>query len=235
MNILYKSVVIFDEIISKAVRIVCVLLILIATYALFDSYKLYYNAQNRGVLKYKPKLNDVTASTEPIDIPNSVAWLTIEDTPIDYPIMQGRNNSEYLNKNPLGEFSLSGSIYMDSRNNSDFSDPYSLIYGHHMEHDAMFGVLDSYEDQEFFNTHRDGILIISGSNSRKIRIFAVMKCLATDEHIFSVDDGIDHISYIKANADIFEEQDNYGHILALSTCSDTVSEDRLAVFAVIFP
>lgn len=53
--------------------------------------------------------------------------------------MQGEDNMEYLNKDPYGDYSLSGSIYMDSRNTSDMSDDYLLLYGHHMENDYMFG------------------------------------------------------------------------------------------------
>lgn len=42
-----------------------------------------------------------------------VAWLTIDDTKIDYPVMQGKDNTEYLNKDPYGDYALAGSIFLD--------------------------------------------------------------------------------------------------------------------------
>ena len=78
-----------------------------------------------------------------------VGWIVVDDTNIDYPVMQGYDNSQYLNLDPYGEYSLSGSIFLDSRNSSDFTDPYSIIYGHHMEYGKMFGAIDDYLDDQY--------------------------------------------------------------------------------------
>ena len=69
---------------------------------------------------------------------------------------RGKENYEYLNKDPYGEFSLSGSIFLDARNDPDFKDDYSLIYGHHMEKGAMFGALDDFQDRAYFDQRRSG-------------------------------------------------------------------------------
>ena len=61
-----------------------------------------------------------------------VGWITIFDTHISYPVVQGKDNQEYLNKDVFGKFSFSGSIFLDYRNACDFTDSYSIIYGHHM-------------------------------------------------------------------------------------------------------
>lgn len=47
--------------------------------------------------------------------------------------------------------SLAGSIFMDARNEDDFSDRYIIIYGHHMDNGFMFGDLDKFIDEDFFN------------------------------------------------------------------------------------
>lgn len=78
--------------------------------------------------------------------------MTIDDTNIDYPVMQGEDNNEYLNKDPFGNYALSGSIFLDRRNNPEFKDYYSLIYGHHMEHGMMFGAIDEYLNEDYFNS-----------------------------------------------------------------------------------
>ncbi len=231
--IFQKTVVVFDAVLLRFVRLICILLILTSLYALYDSFKLFYNAQNKKVLKYKPKLNVSEKLEEAIDIPGSVAWLAIDDTTVDYPIMQGATNTEYLNKDPFGNFSFSGSIFMDFRNSPDFSDPYSLVYGHHMEHKAMFGALDDFKDEAFFEDHQDGVLAVSGGETHPIRIFAVMKCMARDEEVFSTKWDFDRVAYYREHSTFFEEQESYDNILALTTCAAGDSEERLAVFAVI--
>ena len=67
--------------------------------------------------------------------------------------MQGETNLEYLNLDVCGNFALAGSIFLDTRNERDFSDPHSILYGHHMENSAMFGDLDLYKDEECCLTH----------------------------------------------------------------------------------
>lgn len=231
METAYYTVRIMDDLFSRFLRLVCILMMFIGAYAIYDSYNLFYHAQDKSILKYKPQLDETGAAVGAIEIKNAAGWLTLDHTSIDYPIMQGENNSEYLNKDPLGAFSLSGSIYMDYRNTSDFSDNYTLVYGHHMEHEMMFGALDLYKERNFFDAHRYGTLI-HNNRSETIRVFAVMDCLATDEIIFSTEYDGDYVSYIRQNANIFEEPLG-GRILALTTCSETVSEKRLAVFAEI--
>ena len=66
-------------------------------------------------------------------------WLTIDGTNIDYPVMQGKDNFRYLGINPLGQSDSAGSIFMDSACDPMAKDCYTLIYGHHMDGDVMFG------------------------------------------------------------------------------------------------
>ena len=155
---LRKSIIISHKTINAIVVIVAALLFLICLYAMIDAYNVYVGANDSGILKYKPESGNTEKLREMSE--DAVAWLTVDDTRIDYPVMQGENNTEYLNKDPQGEFSLSGSIFLDSRNDKTFSDPYSLIYGHHMEYGAMFGALDEYKDKAFFDSHRTGLLTV---------------------------------------------------------------------------
>jgi SrtB family sortase len=73
-----------------------------------------------------------------------VGFLTVEGTNIDYPVMQGIDNSHYLNTDPFGAYSLSGSIFLDSRSSPDFSDEYSVIYGHHMDYEKCSALLMTF-------------------------------------------------------------------------------------------
>ena len=106
-----------------------------------------------------------------------VGWLTVDGTSIDYPVMQGGNNLTFLNRNPYGEFSLSGSIFLDSRNSPDFSDEYSIIYGHHMAYGKLFGALDAFLDETYTSSHRSRTLLI-GRDGQKSAGLRCLPCCA---------------------------------------------------------
>ena len=153
--------------------------------------------------------------------------------------MQGETNSEYLNKDPYGEFSLSGSIFLDSRNEKMFSDPYSLIYGHHMEYGAMFGSLDGYADREYFDAHKTGTLTVIKGAEYKITFFASCKAQATEKVIFDPpqSDKKSLLDYLSKNAlnDEPQEVDTGAKLIALSTCQSAESNERMIVFGVLTP
>ena len=170
---LRKSIIIAHKSIDYIVLIAALLLFLICLYAMIDAYMVYAGANDSNIMKYKPAAGDTEMLRELSD--DAVAWLTVDGTRIDYPVMQGKTNDDYLNKDPYGEFSLSGSIFLDSRNDKMFSDPYSLVYGHHMEYGAMFGSLDGYADREYFDAHRTGTLTVIKGAEYKITFLPRVK------------------------------------------------------------
>ena len=91
--------------------------------------------------------------------PDIVAWLTIPGTNIDYPIAQHSDNDYYLHHLFTGEWNSSGCLFMDCRNELDFSDRHTIIYGHHMDNGTMFQNLMGYKSQEFYDQHPVGQLI----------------------------------------------------------------------------
>lgn len=83
-----------------------------------------------------------------------IAWLYCEDTPIHLPIVQGRDNSYYLQHLFDGTRNSSGTLFADDRNSGDFSDSNTIIYGHSMKNKEMFGSLSAYREQAYFDEHR---------------------------------------------------------------------------------
>ena len=111
------------------------------TYSLWDTYRVSQNAfVSAELLDYKPVGDGESAGFAELQElnPDVRAWITIPDTHIDYPVLQGENDMIYVNQDVYGEFSLSGAIFLASADSPDFSDSYSLLYGHHMENGAMF-------------------------------------------------------------------------------------------------
>ena len=159
----------------------------------------------------------------------AVGWITIDHTDIDYPIMQGKTNTEYMNRNPLGEMSLSGSIFLDSASKSDFSDPYSIIYGHHMAQGKMFGALDAYHDNGYLKKHATGILKTRKGNTYSLKIVSCISISGKNQTVFDVQQNISDKR--KELIRLSPELAGNKKILALSTCQDTETDERTVVFA----
>lgn len=152
-------------------------------------------------------------------------WLTIDGTNIDYPVMQGKDNFRYLGINPLGQSDSAGSIFMDSACDPMAKDSYTLIYGHHMDGNAMFGSLPKFADAKYLALHRTGTYKTSDRKAHKFRILFCSSVLATDR-LYDVS-SCSIRNWIKKKG----QTAGPGHILVFSTCMDTVSLKRVAVFA----
>lgn len=85
--------------------------------------------------------------------PDIVAWLWCPDTEIDYPIVQGEDNTYYLTHLADGEVNKNGCLFLDAENAPDFSDDNSIIYGHNMASGKMFAALKNYREQEYYDEH----------------------------------------------------------------------------------
>lgn len=101
-----------------------------------------------------------------------IAWIYIEDTNINYPIVQTTDNQYYLKHNYNKEYSAYGSIYMDATANYDFSSLNTFIYGHYTNSEIMFGELGNYMDQDFYDEHPD-VLIYTPEATYVAEIFSV--------------------------------------------------------------
>lgn len=228
-RILKKVVHLLDRLEDMVGLLVCLVLFLIGLYATVNSWLVYHHANDDSLLRFKPGY-EREAADQPIQ-GNMVAWLTVDDTMIDYPVMQGETNEEYLNKDPYGNYSMSGSIFLDSRNTADFTDAYSLIYGHHMEGDYMFGPLHHFLEQDYLDTHPSGELIV-GDVTYEIMFFAALEAPATQELIFNPTEYLveDILKYVKEHAQSYENDPKEGTVVALSTCKYPDSANRVLLF-----
>ena len=82
-----------------------------------------------------------------------IGWVKIDDTNIDYPVMQTTDNEYYLDHNLNQEYDKNGSIFMDK--DCDVLKPSTnlILYGHHMKSGQMFGGLSLYSDQSYYEKH----------------------------------------------------------------------------------
>ena len=85
--------------------------------------------------------------------PDTIGWIRVPDTKIDYPIVQSPDNQYYLHKDFEGKDSVYGTIYLDADSKPDFSGWNNPIYGHHMKDGSMFKDVVKFKDQDFFENH----------------------------------------------------------------------------------
>lgn len=212
------------------------LLFLIGGYTMYDTVLIYDAAGGDDLRSFRPMVVtgeggeeeffwDMSALSEDV-----VAWLTVEGTEIDYPVMQGVDNNEYLNKDPFGGYSLAGSIFLDARNDPKFVDPYSLIYGHHMEYGKMFGALDAFLDEGYFDSHRKVTLTVA-DKIYHINLFACVEADASVQEIFAPTEAEGTLEYVREHACVWHEPEGE-KLLAMSTCKFPQTTVRIIVFGV---
>lgn len=170
--------------------------------------------------------------------PDIAGWLKIDDTPIDYPIVQADNNDDYLNRNYMREPMNAGSIFMDFRNDIAAQNRNTVLYGHRMKDGSMFGSLKKFLDNDFFNTHRTFRYSTLYKNY-EAEIFSVYYTttdvdyiqtrFVSDEDFTSFLQSVRERSIYKTDTVVTAEHP----IITLSTCDYTLDpvEGRLAVHA----
>lgn len=112
--------------------------------------------------------------------PDVVSWITIPGTNIDYPLLQGKDNNQYLHKDMEGRDSAAGAIFLDHGDKADLSSRHNIIYGHHMKNGTMFKDIVKYKDQQYFDEHQDIILY---TPDREIHLKALATVVANPDAI----------------------------------------------------
>lgn len=223
--------------------ILAVIFFLYSILSLWDMYRTEIKAfASYDLLKYRPNIenDEPPYLDELVEInPDTAAWLTIYGTNIDYPVMHGETDSEYLNKTALGDYSISGSIFMATRNSKDFSDPYTLIYGHHMANGSMFGDIEKFKNKAFFYNIKnkrfktdEGVLIMENV-VYNLKVFAMVDTNAYDRNIYLSDktdeEYQEFLEYARTKSLYYRDVGEIDKVLALSTCYDATTDGRMVL------
>ncbi|MGL5693388.1 MAG: class B sortase [Peptostreptococcaceae bacterium] len=166
-------------------------------------------------------------------------WLNVENTNIDYPVVQGKDNDYYLTRDFNKNYLASGSVFMDYRN--DFTrDKSVIVYAHHMRNKTMFGELANFKRENFFKSNNK-ITIEQDGKSYTYEVFSVYVADFSDDYLkvdFTSDDDyenyIDYIvdrSLFKSGVDVSSDD----NILTLYTCSYEFKDARTIVHAKRIP
>ena len=162
--------------------------------------------------------------------PDTAAWLTMDGTRIDHPVVRSSDNFDYLDKNFEGKSYAGGTLFLD-KDNKDLNDPYCIIHGHHMAGGAMFGDLEKYMNRDFFGKNRTGKLL-TAEYDYDIEVFAAGVFNAYDRKIYTAGERVP-FGYVIRNAENVRDMTGPDHVLALSTCLDEMTDDRIVVFCAL--
>ena len=149
-----------------------------------------------------------------------VAWLSIDDSRINYPVLQGGD----VGSSP-------GSALLDRRNASDFSDDYSLVYGLGTSGVFQPGALDRFRDASYFEQHRRGMLTV-GDTAYLLQIFAVLETDAEDDAFFQPGESEPDLEAVR-DAALFYREPNGERLLALTAGMEDDSDGRIVVLCAI--
>lgn len=116
--------------------------------------------------------------------PDIRGWISIPDTGLSLPVLQGKDNEFYLTHDFYGEYDRHGSIFIDCKTDVGIEQSNTVLYGHHMRDGGMFGLLENYAHEDFYRQNPVFSFDLIGEE-RTYQILAVVKCsLAAGENDF---------------------------------------------------
>ena len=126
---------------------------------------------------YEVPAYDVDLDTVKAQNADTVGWIILPDSKINYPIVKSKDNTEYLTTTFEGQTANSGAIFMDMYCPDDFNCDNTIIYGHNMKNGSMFRALNNMTDKEYFWRHH--IFCIDTGNG--FENYEVISCYETVE------------------------------------------------------
>ena len=174
-----------------------------------------------------------------------VGWIEIEDSKINYPVLQTTDNDFYVRRNYKKEYSVEGSIFLDKDYNWDLPSTNLLIYGHNNRGSSeMFVDLMNYKEEEYYNTHKT-IRFTTNKEDAEYEIIAVFlsrvyykseKDVFRYYYFIDAENEQEYNEYVQNSKEAslydIEATAEYGdQLLTLSTCEFSQEDGRLAVVA----
>lgn len=228
-------------------------IIIFSAMLILSGYKIicyFIDNKNNRDLKEKTKeyinINDqATTIEEKYDIdfaklkehnPNTIAYLKVNGTNIDYIVVKGNDNTYYLRRTFDRTWNASGWIFADFRNDFDGTDRNIIIYGHNTKDGSMFGTLKNVLTEEWQSKEENRkIELVTEKGKYVYQVFSTYITSPEEYYITTYFGNIDFNSFVKemaarSNKDFGVDLNDVSSILTLSTCSDNLA-DRVVLHA----
>lgn len=155
-----------SNIVSNIILVIAIVVFAVSAYKLYGIFSEY----NKGDKEYQ-KIQDLVINTDKKDDTKEetfsvdfekllemnsdvVGWIRFDEpSEINYPVVQGRDNEEYLKRTFEANTNKLGTLFVDVNNPGDFSGRNTFIYGHNMKNGSMFAQLLKYKDDSFYKEH----------------------------------------------------------------------------------
>ena len=239
-----------------------IILIIAVCVFIFSGFQLYkiFNGYHKGESEYndlvklaitQEKTGDDSSDTDDsgkftVDFdalrqinPDVVGWIRFDEPAvINYPVVQGSDNSEYLSRTFKGYDNTVGTIFVNAFNNADFNDRNTIIYGHYMYNGTMFNELEQYHKKSFWEKYPYFYIYTPDGNVITYHIYSVGVVKDTSEgYTYQFSDDTAFASFLEATKasslyDTGVEVGNDSQIVTLSTCTREGNDDRTIVHGV---
>lgn len=220
----------------KQKYIAIVLFVISICALLFSSYKiitwLKANNQNKKIDKNTKKYITIEKDKYKVDFeelkiqnPDTICYLKVNGTNIDYIVVKANDNNYYLDHNFEKKYNISGWIFSDYRNKFDETDKNIIIYGHNTKDGSMFGTLKNILNKSWNTKENREISLVTESKQKKYRVFSVYQ-IKTEDYYIKTDFTDDFPSFVEKlkSRSIYpfnEDISQTTSILTLSTCSES--------------
>ena len=227
--------------INNILLIICIFIFCISTWKLYGYYRSYKKAkdtyskiakENVKISKNERKIDFKKLKSQNQDI---AGWIYIRGTTIDYPIVQGKDNEEYLHQDFNKKKSSSGTIFLDNNCKKDFTSDNNIIYGHHMKNGTMFAQLLKFREKSFLKKHNE-IMIFTPDRTIHLKVISAYAQKAQNKIPVTFANDKQKKAYIKKIESMSEQtiktsRINDSHIYTFVTCSAEGEDNRTYVHA----
>ena len=224
---------------NVVMRIIELIFLILLVYSSINIFKWYNNnKENKQIIneiaesvtinedtneekKYKINFEELKQKNS-----DTVAWLKVENTNIEFPIVQANNNSYYLTHNFDKKYNVAGWIFADYKNKLDGTDRNIVVYGHNMRNNSMFGSLKDVITEEWYNNEENKyITFVTENDYQTYQVFSVYQIKTEDYYIqteFKSNEFTEFIDTItkRSKKDFGINVSKEDAILTLSTCSN---------------
>ena len=158
--------------------------------------------------------------------PEVRAWVRLQDTAINLPVVKTTDNSFYLTHRFDEERNKLGTPFIDAGNVGDFSDRHTVIYGHALSDGSMFGSFWEYENPNYYTRHPEIQLFLPDGTQKTLVVFA---CSHVDGTRASIP-----IAF-SSEAEFLAFIDTLNQTSAFTSNVKVTSSDRIVSFCVVLP
>ena len=171
---------------------------------------------------------------------NTIAWLYIPNTKINYPVLQTNDNNYYLRHSFDNSYNRAGWIFMDYRNSTKEFDKNTIIYGHNRMDKTFFGSLDTLLDTNRYKNEDFNNMIIHLSTKSQNTLWQIISVYKTTPETYYLttnfntnDEYINFLNSISSKSiyNFDTSLNENDKILTLSTCSNYIGSGRLVIHA----